>query len=119
MQLLASNDTLARYRGVQERACMHRTSLCPDACNHANAWALFDVDTYLAYDKPGQYGDPKEERFAMQTRPADKVEHVAGARELLASLAPGDHVRLAWVHEYVTERGCSFPIRRVLRLERA
>jgi hypothetical protein len=97
---------------------MHLTSLCPDRCGHANAWAIFDIDSYLAFEKLGQYGDEKGATFALQTRPADAVKHVAGALALLDTLAVGDRVRLAWLHEYVTEHGCSSPARRVVRLEK-
>jgi hypothetical protein len=97
---------------------MHLTSLCPDRCGHANAWAVFDVDSYLAFEKLGQYGDEKGTTFALQTHPADAVKHVAGALALLDTLAVGERVRLAWLHEYVTEHGCSSPARRVVRLDR-
>ena len=98
---------------------MHRTSLCPHACGHANAWYVFAIDRYLAHAKPGQYGDEEQREFALQLRPAEsRVAHAPGALALAAALAPGDAVRLDWVHEYVTEGGSKFPERRVTRLER-
>lgn len=97
---------------------MHRTSLCPTACGHAVAWAMFDIETYLAFEKRGEYGDEKGATFALQTRPADQVGHVASALDVLETLTVGDRVRLAWLHEYVTEQGSSFPTRRVVRIEK-
>lgn len=98
---------------------MHMTSLCPDQCNHANAWQLFDVETYHAYSKPGQYGDEQGTQFALQIRPVDKVEHGPGVRELAATLAPGDVVRMQWLHEYHRNSGGgSYPVRRVTTLTR-
>ena len=80
VEVLSSHDITARYAGIQERKCMHMTSLCPDRCNHANAWQLFDVEHYHAYSKPGKYGDEQGTQFALQIRPVDKVEHGPGVR---------------------------------------
>jgi len=124
--VLSAHSVEATYAGRQERACMHRTSLCPDRCNHANAWLVFNVDSYLSYDKPGQYGDERQTQFALQVRPADKMEHAAGTHELAASLAVGDRVALTWLHEYVSDFGvhegretcAKYPIRRVTAISR-
>lgn len=124
VEVLSSHDVEATYSGTQERQCMFRTSLCPHACNHANKWAVFTVDAYLAYDKPGKYGDEQQKQFALQLRPAEtRVDHAPGTHELVASLAPGDRVRLSWLHEYVSEldaegRGAKYPIRRVTAISR-
>jgi len=124
-------DVLARlrarvaYAGVQRRRCMHMTSLCPDRCNHARAWALFTVVEWLAYEKPGQYGDDKAPTFAVQLEPAEAgVEHAPGFMDAVAGLAEGDALEIEWLHEYVTttwEGGGSgkAPSRRVVAWARA
>lgn len=123
-EVLASHDVEASYAGTQERRCMHMTSLCPDRCNHANMWAIFNVDKYLSYSKPGQYGDEEQTTFALQLRPAEtKVSHAPGTLDLVSTLAPGDRVRLTWVHEYVSEldergHGGKYPIRRVTMISK-
>ena len=125
--LLSSHSVTATFAGRQERACMHRTSLCPDRCNHANAWAIFTVESYVAHDKPGQYGDERQAQFALQLRPAEeRVAHAPGTHELVASLAVGDRVALEWLHEYVSDYGlhdgketcAKYPVRRVVALRR-
>jgi hypothetical protein len=85
---------------------------------------------YLAYEKPGQYGDEEQKQFALQLRPAeDRVEHAPGTHALVAALAEGDRLHIRWLHEYVTDqqvdaatgavKGSSkYPIRRVVAIER-
>ena len=125
--LLSSHSVTATYAGRQERACMHRTSLCPDRCNHANAWAVFTVESYVDHAKPGQYGDERQTQFALQLRPhEERVAHAPGTLQLTASLAVGDRVALEWRHEYVSdfdvhdgrETCAKYPIRRVVALRR-
>lgn len=124
-------DVLARlrarvvYAGVQRRKCVHLTSLCPDRCNHARAWASFGVIEWLAYEKPGQYGDDKAATFAVQLEPVEAgVEHAAGFLDAVAGLEPGDGLEIEWLHEYVTTTwvgggSSKSPIRRVIAWERA
>ena len=96
-ELLSSHSTRARFVGVRAVPCRHRTSLCPDRCGHGGDVAEFAVIEYLDHTKPGEYGDARQAAF--HVRPADAAPHVAAA---LRAMAPGTHVRLDWVHDYVT-----------------
>lgn len=98
---------------------MHLTSQCPDNCNHPRKWHIFNVDEYIYYSKPGQYGDEEQKQFALQLEPVEtRTGHAAGTYELAAQLQPGDKVELVWDHIYVTNDGSKFPIRRVKALQR-
>ena len=62
----------------------------------AKQWATFAIESYEEYEKPGKYGDEKTEKFAFV--PDEQPDWA----ELVASLAAGDRVKIAWLHEYVT-----------------
>lgn len=116
VEVLSSHRTKAVYEGVRHLPCRHRTSLCPDRCGHARDVAVFRVTEYVAYEKPGQYGDAKATEFLL---PLSQGEEVSA--EILAvaqGLSKGDSVRLEWLHEYVTKDGSKYPRRRVTLLAR-
>jgi hypothetical protein len=122
-ELLASHDTVARFSGLTAHTCRGLTSLCPDRCGHSGNMASFEIVGYLAYEKPGQYGDPKatEYDFLLEdNRGTPKVPDaiVQAVREL----KKGDLVRLTWRHDYVTttEGGgsASSPERPIVKLEK-
>mmetsp|Transcript_4810 Transcript_4810/g.11797 ORF Transcript_4810/g.11797 Transcript_4810/m.11797 type:complete len:142 (-) Transcript_4810:1251-1676(-) len=119
--LLARNDTVAQYVGVTHRPCRFLTSLCPNNCGHAADTADFKILKYLVYERPGQYGDDQSEMFYFDLKtgqgrgPAKATQEEYAAK--CAQLKPGDHVKLNWLHEYVTDGGSKFPERPVTLLE--
>jgi hypothetical protein len=98
---------------------MGLTSLCPDRCGHSGKLASFGILKYEQYEKPGEYGDPKQEEFQFL------IEDNMGNRKVpdeirtaTLSLKEGEKVRLKWNHDYVTKNGASFPERTVVVLEK-
>jgi len=111
-ELLSSHDTVARFSGLKEHKCMGLTALCPDRCGHSGKLATFEIVKYLAYEKPGEYGDPRQERFQVLVEDNLKSPKVpAPILESILALKPGDLVRLQWNHDYVTRDGSKFPER--------
>ena len=116
-KLLSSHDTEARFEGLKDHQCLGRTSLCPDRCGHSGKLATFSIVKYLGYEKPGEYGDPKQERFQILIGDNIKNPKVPAAiHEAISALTPGALVHLRWNHDYVTQGGSSFPERTILEL---
>ena len=110
--LLSAHDTVARFEGLKDHRCMGRTSLCPDRCGDSGKLATFVIVTYLNYQKPGEYGDPKQEKFMVLIEDNMKNPKVPKAiRDAVLALKPGDLVHLQWNHDYVTQAGSKFPER--------
>ena len=110
--LLARHQTVAKFEGITEHKCLGMTSLCPDRCGSSGDLATFKIVKYTAYEKPGQYGDEKQAKFSFLVQ--DNMKNVkvpAAVKEAIASLKPGDYVRLNWRHDYVTAGGSEFPER--------
>lgn len=116
VEVLSSHRTKAVYEGVRHLPCRHRTSLCPDRCGHARDVAVFRVTEYVAYEKPGQYGDAKATEFLLPLSQGEEVS--AEVLALAKGLSKGDAVRLEWLHEYVAKDGSKYPRRRVTLLAR-
>ena len=118
-ELLAKQETVAEFTGLKFQKCRGLTSLCPDKCGNSGNVAKFRIIKYLVYEKPGQYGDPQVTEFLTQVDdnlgnlklPQEQVE-------LLRALKPGDFVRLAWRHDYVTKDGASSPERPLTKVEK-
>jgi hypothetical protein len=116
-QLLSSHDTMARFTGLNDHQCLGRTSLCPDRRGHSGKLATFSIVKYLGYEKPGEYGDPKQERFQILIEDNIKNQKVPAAiHEAISALTPGALVHLRWDHDYVTQGGSCFPERTILEL---
>ena len=118
-EMLSLHETVAVYEGTNRVVCRGRTALCPERCETSGDYAAFAIRGYVRYEKPGTYGDPKQERF--QVRIADFHHQPAGdakVAELLRGLKAGDLVRLDWRHDYVTRDGSSSPERPLVRLEK-
>jgi hypothetical protein len=112
--LLSSHDTEARFEGLSDHQCLGRTSLCPDRCGDSGKLATFTIVKYLAYEKPGEYGDPKQEKFLVLIEDNQKNPKVPAAiRDAILALKPGDKVHLKWNHDYVTKGGSKSPERPV------
>jgi hypothetical protein len=73
----------------------------------------------LNYEKPGKYGDAKQEKFRVQVSDfhrKPKGEKIA--LEGVKNLAKGDYVCLSYRHDYVTRKGSKFPERPLTKLEK-
>merc|ERR1719215_1844946 len=94
--LLARHSTISVFMGLEAgRESMLR--VFPP--RPAKQWANFEVEEYLEYEKPGEYGDDKGTSFGFVPAelPSDSPILIA-----LQGLQPGSRVRLDWLHEYVT-----------------
>ncbi|XP_066917699.1 uncharacterized protein [Clytia hemisphaerica] len=115
--LLSKHETVATFGGLEDMRCRHLTGRCPDRCGHGGIIAVFPVVKYLNYEKPGEYGDKKQENY--RVRPSDPVEKSGLTPErkaVLEGLKSGDYVLLSWNHDYVHTGGCSSPQRPITKL---
>ncbi|MFP6901676.1 MAG: hypothetical protein VCA36_12085 [Opitutales bacterium] len=111
-ELLARHVTIATYKGAPFRLCRGRTARCPKDCGSSGEFASFAIEQYLEYEKPGKYGSSKQASHLVQV--SDFHRKPVGDPEILkmiGGLKEGDHVLLAWNHEYVTSKGSSAPDR--------
>ena len=118
--VLCVNEVTATFKGIEHRPCRFMTSLCPDRCGHATDVAVFEVNEYLKYEKPGQYGDDKQERFQWDIKPTSAYNRLHPEYlEVVKNLQPGQKVKINWTHFYVTdEHGSKFPERTVTFFEK-
>ena len=59
-ELLSKHETIAIYRGV-ELGNEHLLRVFPP--RERKQWARFDIEAYVSFDKPGKYGDEKQELY--------------------------------------------------------
>lgn len=117
-EMLSTHETIAEYQGMEYHTCMGRTSLCPEQCGDSGEYAIFKITKYVKYEKPGEYGDAKQETYRIHVtdfhrKPLDK-EQAAN----IAKLKKGDKVLLNWRHDYVTDKnGSKYPERVVTKLQ--
>lgn len=119
-ELLSSHSTIARFDGLKDHRCMGLTSLCPDECGHSGKLASFKIIKYLAYEKAGEYGDPKQEVFQILIQ--DNMGNAKVPAYILAkirALKPGEEIKLDWNHDYVTKEGSKSPERVITKIEKA
>ena len=115
--LLSQHETVSQFEGVIEKPCFFMTSLCPDRCGHGGATAVFNVQEYLNYEKRGEYGDAKSEKYHVRLSDSEETTGLTVERmNLLKSLSNGDMVLLSWNHDYVHKEGCSYPERPITKL---
>ncbi len=117
-ELLSSHSTIAKFTGIKDHRCMGRTSLCPVECGHSGKLASFEIIKYLAYEKPGEYGDKKQKVFQILIQ--DNMGKVNVPADILAkirALKPGQEVKLDWNHDYVTKDKSSSPERPITKIE--
>lgn len=118
-KMLSKHETVAQFVGVSYHKCLGRTSACPDKCGSSGDLATFRILKYLAYEKPGQYGDKQQKEYQFLVQ--DNLKNLKVATEVKAvidSLKPDDYVRLDWQHDYVTKGGSSSPERTVTQIKR-
>ncbi len=118
-EMLAKHHTVAQFTGITPHRCMGRTSLCPDKCGSSGDMASFDIVKYLAYEKPGKYGDAqaKKYQFLVQDN-LGNLKVSAETKVAVDALKPGDYVVLDWQHNYVTKNRSSFPERVITQLKK-
>ena len=118
--VLSVHETLATYQGTRHIPCRFMTSLCPDRCGHATDVAVFKIDEYQKYEKPGQYGDPEAKEFLWNLKPDSDANRIHPEYlEIVKGLQPGQKVKLNWTHFYVTNReGSKYPERSVTFFEK-
>jgi hypothetical protein len=103
-RVLAEHQTVAKLTGIAYQRCRGMTAQCPDECGNSGDFATFSVVSYLAYRKPGQYGEAKTTTYTFQLE--DNHKNLKVAKELAAEvrgLKPDDYVLLSWRHDYVTK----------------
>jgi arylsulfatase A-like enzyme len=100
-QVLSRHVTVATFKGKEYRLCRGRTSRCPKTCGQSGEFAVFSIEGYIEYEKPGKYGDPMKKTFRFQVSDFDRkpLEGSPGARTV-SSMKAGDYARLEWNHEY-------------------
>ena len=118
-ELLARHVTLAIFNGSPFRTCRGLTRRCPENCGGSGEFATFSIEKYLEYDKPGKYGSDKQTSHLIQISNFHRKPMGDPAiLKVIVELKEGDHVVLAWDHEYVTSKGSSAPDRPVKELRR-
>lgn len=118
-ELLSSHSTLAKFSGIKEHICNGATGACPDRCGASGELASFEIIKYLAYEKPGEYGDPKQEVFQILIQ--DNMGNVKVPADILAkirALKPGEEIKLDWNHDYVTNKRSKSPERVITKIEK-
>ncbi len=116
-QVLSKHETTAVFMGIQEQQCLGRTALCPDKCGDSGQKAVFSIFEYISYEKPGQYGDPKQEIFQILTRSGNKPKIPPHILKKIEKLNAGDTVFLSFSHDYITTKeGSQMPERIITKL---
>lgn len=120
LEVLAKHNTIAKFEGSKFRLCRGRTAACPEKCGDSGEYANFTILRYTEYEKPGKYGDPKQESYSIQI--SDFHKKPVGDPELaktIASLKQGDEVVLGWNHLYgEIQPGLMSPKRVVVELKK-
>ncbi|MBQ9758465.1 MAG: hypothetical protein IJW12_01675 [Opitutales bacterium] len=118
-KVLSLHDTDAVFAGTRKHVCMGRSMLCPDRCGHSGTLAVFKIEKYNSYSAPDKYGDPETSEFACMLKPDGSTEVAKEFVEKINALKPGDKVRLAWAHIYVSDpNGGNYPERVICELEK-
>ena len=117
-QLLSRHETVAQFEGVTEHKCPGATKACPDRCGNSGDMATFRIIKYTAYEKPGEYGDPRQTKFQFLAQ--DNMKNLKVPTEIkqaVESLKVGDYVVLNWRHDYVTSSRSKSPERTIQLLK--
>jgi hypothetical protein len=118
-KMLSKHQTVAQFAAITEHKCLGLTALCPDKCGQSGDMATFRILKYLAYEKPGQYGDEQQKRYQFLVQDNMKNPKVsAEVKAAIDALKPDDYVLLDWQHDYVSKAGANYPERTVLQLKR-
>jgi hypothetical protein len=118
-EVLSKHQTVAQFEKVAYQRCLGMTALCPDKCGGSGDFASFRILKYLAYEKPGEYGDPKQTEYIFQVEDNMKNLKITKAmKDIVTALKPGDYLLLDWQHDYVTADGTSSPDRVLKKLQK-
>lgn len=109
--LLARHETIAEFEGIQHIPCRFRTAECPDRCNHATDVAIFKVLEYTKYEKPGEYGDPKQEKIRVDIKKQIFNQDPKIQEFCKSHLEVGKKYRVCYDHLYVKQNGMNRPER--------
>ncbi|MBL63083.1 MAG: hypothetical protein CMI30_06685 [Opitutae bacterium] len=118
-ELLARHVTVAIYKGLSFRKCKGLTARCPEDCGGSGKFATFAIGQYIEYARLGKYGSSQQTNHLVQV--TDFHRKPVGSPEVLdaiGNLKEGDHVLLAWDHDYVTSKGVSAPDRPIKELRK-
>ncbi len=116
-ELLSSHATIAKFTGIKDHVCNGATKLCPDNCGHSGKLATFEIIEYLDYQKPGEYGDPKQTVFQVLIKDNHGTAKIpAEILTTIEALKPDTKVKLSWNHDYVTKEKSSSPERVITKL---
>jgi hypothetical protein len=117
-EMLSKHQTVAQFTGISYHQCRGLTSLCPDKCGESGDLASFHILKYLAYEKPGQYGDEQQKDYQFLVQDNMKKRKVSPElKAKIDGLQPNAYVLLDWQHDYVTKGGSKFPERIVIQLK--
>lgn len=118
-ELLSAHETEAVFTGIEFRTCRGKTGRCPENCGSSGEFAIFTIEKYLKYEKPGKYGDAKAKDKRIQISDFHKKpKGDPKLNETIKGLTKGDRVLLFWDHNYVTRGGSSMPVRPITKLEK-
>jgi hypothetical protein len=102
-QVLAENQTVAKFTKIAFQRCRGLTALCPDNCGDSGDFVTFEIVTYVKYSKLGEYGDEKQKTYIFQVNDNHAALKIPKEyADAVRALKPGDYVLLNWNHEYVT-----------------
>ena len=102
-KLLSTHETEATFAGIEYRTCRGLTGACPERCGSSGEYAIFKIEKYLKYEKPGKYGDAKaKDRRIHISDFHKKPKGDPKLNEIIKGLTKGDRVLLSWNHNYVT-----------------
>lgn len=117
-EVLSKHRAIATFDGIEFYPCRFRTALCPDRCGHSKYLASFTIVEYEEYEKLGEYGDEKQEKFLADTNPnAAEDRQSSVILEQIKLLKPGQKVRLTWEHIYVNNDTAMYPERPIRSIE--
>lgn len=114
-EILMTADTIARFDGIFP---MPKWSPPGVQGNPTRNVAVFSVISWQSHVKPGKYGDEQNPLFMVDMEKAPFCQYANALRDI-ATLKPGDTVRLCWMHIYVDDKSSRYPERPVTLLQAA
>ena len=118
-EMLSTHETIAEFQGLEYRVCQGKTGDCPEKCGSSGEFAIFKIVNYLKYEKPGQYGDPKQQTYRIHVTDFHRKPIDEKLGPIISKLKKGDKVMLAWRHDYLTtESGSKYADRVVTKLQK-
>lgn len=117
-EMLSTHETIAEFQSLEYRLCQGKTMDCPEKCGRSGEFATFKIVKYLKYEKPGQYGDPKQQTYHIQVTDFARKPIDEKLAPFIRKLKKGDKVMLAWRHDSLTSKsGSNYADRVVTKLQ--